>query len=261
MEKHLEDSIIHSLETKPELLRFLPELLVDLWSLGSKPEITLELVKSINLNKDNSKILDLGCGKGAVSVTLAKNLNIQVKGIDAFKPFLEVAIQKAKEYNVSRLCEFVLGDIREAVKTEKDYDLVTYISLGGILGKFDEMVAQMRQTVKTGGYILIDDGFLKTGERIDREGYEHYFSHGETVKQLTSSGDQIVKEYIYPDAQLRELNQSYQSMIEKRSEEIIRRHPSHEKEIRDYVMKQRDECEAIEKYITGAVWIIEKIKQ
>ncbi|MFH1197710.1 MAG: methyltransferase domain-containing protein [bacterium] len=258
MEKHLEESLIQSLEAKPELLRFLPELLVDLWALGSKPETILELVSTLNLNKEAAKILDLGCGKGAVAVTLAKNLGLKVKGIDAFKPFLEIAIQKAEEYKVEHLCKFVLGDLRESVKTEKDYDLVSYISLGSILGGFDEIVKKLRNTVKIGGYILIDDGFLKTDTPVNRAGYELYFSYEDTIKKLTSSGDKIVREYIYPEEQTRELNLSYQRMIEKRSEEIIERHPSHAKEIREYVANQKEECEVIDKRLTGALWILEK---
>ena len=258
MEKHLEESLIQSLEVKPELLRFLPELLVDLWALGSIPELITEFVSALNIEKETGRVLDLGCGKGAVSVSLAKSLGLKVKGIDAFKPFLEEAISKAEEFKVNHLCEFVPGDLRESVKTEKEYDLVTYVSLGAILGGFDEMISKMRNTVKTGGYILIDDGFFKEGKTLSREGYEHISNYETTIKKLTCCGDNIIREYIYPDEQLREINRTYQQLIEKRSEEIIARHPEHAKEIRDYVKNQEEECAVLDKYISGALWILEK---
>ncbi|HNT04445.1 MAG TPA: class I SAM-dependent methyltransferase, partial [Bacillota bacterium] len=65
-----------------ELIPYLPYLLQDLWELGSDPKEIIKLIrKNIRKVKD-LKILDLACGKGAVSVKLAKELGCHVQGID-----------------------------------------------------------------------------------------------------------------------------------------------------------------------------------
>ncbi|MEW5920035.1 MAG: class I SAM-dependent methyltransferase [Bacillota bacterium] len=46
------------------------------------------------------KVLDLACGKGAVSVKLAQAFGCRVHGIDAVKAFIEEANRWAKKYNV-----------------------------------------------------------------------------------------------------------------------------------------------------------------
>jgi len=53
-----------------ELLPYLPYILQDYWELGSDPEVMVQLVKKyVNLS-NNTRILDLACGKGAVSIKL-----------------------------------------------------------------------------------------------------------------------------------------------------------------------------------------------
>ena len=88
----------------------------------------MELItKHIHVS-DQTRVLDLACGKGAVSVILAKKLGCMIKGIDIIPEFIDFAINKAQEFGVRELCEFLVGDITELVKTEKDYDIVI---LGG----------------------------------------------------------------------------------------------------------------------------------
>lgn len=61
----------------------------------------------------NLQVLDLGCGKGAVSIKLAKALRCKCHGIDAVPEFIAAAKEKAKEYGVDTLCQFEAGDVRE----------------------------------------------------------------------------------------------------------------------------------------------------
>jgi 2-polyprenyl-3-methyl-5-hydroxy-6-metoxy-1,4-benzoquinol methylase len=74
--------ISDSLETDQQLLPYMPYLLQDLWALGSSVEDILKAVDSLPLSSD-SRVLDLGCGKGAVSVLIASRFKCRVTGIDA----------------------------------------------------------------------------------------------------------------------------------------------------------------------------------
>ena len=47
-------------------------------------------------------------------------------------------MQKAQEYGIADLCDFVVGDINEVVATEKDYDVVILGAVGDVLGNPSE---------------------------------------------------------------------------------------------------------------------------
>lgn len=131
----VEEKLAKSLTAESiELIPYLPYLLQDLWELGSSPRDILDLItEHIQVSKE-TRVLDLACGKGAVSVNLAKELGCMVKGIDLMPEFIAFALDKAQEFGVGELCEFVVGDITKLVETEKGYDLVILGAVGDVLG-------------------------------------------------------------------------------------------------------------------------------
>jgi 2-polyprenyl-3-methyl-5-hydroxy-6-metoxy-1,4-benzoquinol methylase len=156
----VEEKLAKSLTAESiELIPYLPYLLQDLWELGSSPKDMLDLItRHLRVSKQ-TKVLDLACGKGAVSIHLARRLGCLVKGIDIIPEFIGFAINKAQEFGVEELCEFKVGDITESVKTEKDYDIVIYGAVGNVLGNWEETITLLKNTVKKGGYIIIDDAY------------------------------------------------------------------------------------------------------
>lgn len=95
---NVEEKLVQSLSSETtELIPYLPYLLQDLFELGSSPKDMLEIIqKNIPLNKPLC-ILDLACGKGAVSIHLAKSIPCTIKGIDIMKDFIEVGRSVSKE--------------------------------------------------------------------------------------------------------------------------------------------------------------------
>lgn len=258
MKDSLEAEIAKSMEAEPELIPYLPELVADIWALGSSPELYIELLQSLNLPPENTKVLDLGCGKGAVAITMADKLGFSVLGVDGFKPFLEEAKQKAVEHKVSERCRFEFADVREFVKSARGFDVVVYASVGNILGGFAEYVGKLRRTVRPGGYILIDDCFLKGSIGIERKGYEYIVPRDETLKQLTSYGDKILREVVFTDEETRAFNRQFQELISRRGKELIEKQPELVDTISQYLKNQEVGCEVIDKYFAGAVWLIER---
>lgn len=72
MSEQSNKSIANSLETNERLLSYLPFLLQDLWALGSSIEEIIKLVGDLKLLSGQTKVLDLGCGKEAVSIQIAR---------------------------------------------------------------------------------------------------------------------------------------------------------------------------------------------
>ena len=87
---------------------------------------TEELVENlINLTnkyfKDNIDIIDLGCGSGAIGLTLKKNIkNANIDMLDISEKALEVTKENAKSLSLD--VNFIQGDMLE--KSTKKYDII-----------------------------------------------------------------------------------------------------------------------------------------
>jgi hypothetical protein len=135
---------------------------------------------------------------------------------------------------------------------------VIYAALGGILGTVDQCVGLLRQPVRPGGHMVIDDGFLAGTERIRQPGYESYVLHKETLTLLTAHGDEILREVIIPVDDIREVNQRQTALIRKRAERLSRRYPDAADSLAQYVERQERECALLEADVVGAVWLLRR---
>jgi len=257
MTDDIDQSISNSLEADKQLLGYMPFLLQDMWALGCSVEDIIAVVGSLKLTPKSTGILDLGCGKGAVCVKIASEYQFKAVGVDAMSAFLQDAVQKAEEYNVSHLCQFIERDIREYVSVKHDFVVVILASLGGIFGSIKNTVSKLRTQIRSGGYMVIDDGYLKEKMSLERKGYEHYRNYEETVSELTSFGDQLVREIDTSDFS-RALNDKYLKLIQKRGEELIGKHPQLERKIRSYIQLQSEECEVLNSEVVGTLWVVQK---
>ena len=254
----MQDEIAASLDATPELLPYLPELLRDLFAIGCDPGGILDLVRPLRLDP-GSRVLDLACGKGAAGLTLARELGLTVRAVDAFEPFVVEARRRAAEWGVASRCTFEVGDLGEVVAVGDDADVVIYASVG-VLGAHDRCVGELRRCVRAGGYIVIDDGFL-----IDVEGegevdpaYAHYAGHNETLRRLTAHGDVLVAETLAPRDEAAAKNREITEAIRCRAEDLARMHPEDAALLRGYVERQKEECATLERRFQPAIWILRK---
>jgi 2-polyprenyl-3-methyl-5-hydroxy-6-metoxy-1,4-benzoquinol methylase len=244
-------------DATPELVPFIPYLLQDLWTLGSSPHLIINILKSLELPK-NSTVLDLACGKGAVSIKIAMELGFHITGIDLFKPFIEAAKLKAKEFHVDNLCSFKVEDANSAVKHFKEFDVVILASAESLLGTIKNTIISLRNCVRKNGYIIFDGAYLLDDAEIDNPDYAVLKKYDETIKQLTSQGDDIVKEVIVPVEETKRINLEYTELIRKRSEELSIKNPAKKNLFLSYVKKQEEECKIIANEIMGCIWCIRK---
>jgi 2-polyprenyl-3-methyl-5-hydroxy-6-metoxy-1,4-benzoquinol methylase len=247
--------IAEAYEAEVEAVEFLPYLLQDLWALGSYPDQIIKVISELSLGKEKAKFLDLGCGNGALSISIAEKFNCNVKGIDAFSAFIEKAKVKASEKNVSNLTSFICGDVKELIENEKDYDVVILSSVGPIWDDYSTAVKKIRKSLKPFGYLILEEGFI-----ADNIINENYLSHKEIVEQIISSGDEIVKEIIFPREWLVELNKQNNKFIQQRAAELYNKYPDKVDIIKQYVDGQVSECEFLEKNFQSALWVLKKGK-
>ncbi|MBN2012497.1 methyltransferase domain-containing protein [candidate division KSB1 bacterium] len=252
--------IANYFDVPEEFIPYLAELFADFGELGTDPGIICQWMKAICTESPIRKVLDLGCGKGAVSIPLAVELGVDVYGVDAYRPFVESARIEAAKLNVAHRCCYELGNIYDVVKVATDYDLVMYLAVGNVLGSLSEIVAQIRQTVRDGGYMLIDDGFRTSESTIQFPHHEYYVPYEETIQQLTSCGDKIVREQVYSLPYTRAMNDRYNTWLHKRAAILRQQHREFNHVLDQLLERERQECKILETQMAMAMWLLQKPK-
>jgi len=263
MIKETEERLAISLSAETtELLPFLPYMLQDFWELGSDPNVICGLIqKHVDLLPE-TRVLDLACGKGAVSVNIAERFHAKVKGIDILTEFIEYAARKASEHSVSDLCEFIIGDVNEAVNSEREYDVVVFGAAGIVLGNPAEMLRKLKTVTKPGGYILIDEGYLPDNvmqSETKSNGYElltgkqwaELFKEAELILIDTDFGENNNT----PASGDSETGMKY---ITARASELIAKHPDKREIFENYVRNQQNEYDDLKNTLICVTWILRK---
>jgi len=258
--KEIKEKLARSLTAETtELLPFLPYLLQDLWELGSSPSQIANLIKKHIPLAANLKILDLACGKGAVSIHIAKTINIKVDGYDILPEFIEFAKQKAIEMRVDELCDFYISDINETIKTVNGYDCVVFGAVGDVLGNPQETLCKLKQTIKPNGFIIIDESYLPDGcnnETISYQNYE-YLLRQDWLNLFQECKLELIDENVSDGIE----NDSEKEMtaIRERAKELIAIHPNQKDLFEGYVQSQQNEYSDIEKNLVNVTWILRNI--
>jgi len=259
MKKETEEKLARSLTAETtELLPFLPYLLQDLWALGSNPGDMIRLIKKYMPISETTKILDIACGKGAVSIKIAESLGVNVYGFDLMPEFIEYAKQKAKELNVDTLCHFVYADANEIVNTEKHYDCVIFGGAGDALGSPRETLSKLLRTVKPKGFILIDEAYLTDDSSNDEVKYKNYeyLTREQWMRLFKDSGLELVEESRLVEEY--DFN-SENKVIAARADELIAKHPEKRAIFEGYVQSQLNECADLENSVVAAIWMLQKL--
>ena len=239
------------------LIPFLPYLLQDLWELGTSPRIVSTLVRRHIPEPSGKRFLDLACGKGAVSVTLAKDFKAQVTGIDILPDFISFAEQKAAQAGVASFCRFRTGDITKEVMTERAYDCVILGAAGDVLGTPEETVRLLGSTLRPGGRIIIDDAFLQDSDaEITYKNYT-YLTRRQWQDVFDRCGVRCVEAVTEWEPTQAETNGSDMQNIRRRARELISRHPNCEALLASYVASQENEYRDLEEALTGVVWLLQ----
>ena len=160
-----------------------------------RPDTEILVEQCIILMKDfeNPKILDIGTGSGAISITLAKELpNSEVLGLDISDEALKIAVEN-RELNGASNLKFLKSDVFQHVK-EKNYDLIVsnppYIPVeeyNELMPEVKEYEPRMALTDGGDGYYFYRKISEESMEYLKNGGYlafEVGYNQGETVSQL-----------------------------------------------------------------------------
>ncbi|MFW6276931.1 MAG: class I SAM-dependent methyltransferase, partial [Bacteroidota bacterium] len=156
-------------------------------------------VKELEL--ENAKALDLGCGEGRNAIYLAR-MGVEVKAIDAavngVKKLDKIACDKGLDI------EAIAADLRNYDFTGEKYDIIVASTILGHLEKEtrERVTADIKKSLKPGGILFatvftVDDpGYSDLKDNISSEtsfGVRHYYKYAELKEKF--SGLRI-KKYI-----------------------------------------------------------------
>lgn len=257
MDPKLEQQVADSLDAPVELIPYLPELLADFWSLGTSPEVIVRILRPLGLRPIKTRVLDLGCGKGAVASALARELGLHVLGIDAFEPFIQEACQRAIEIGAGTLCQFEASDLFSKLDSGDRFDVLILAAIGHLLGSPQECIRQLRKLVRVGGYIVIDDGYLMKQSNSNPR-CEGYLSHEDTIAGLMAYGDILLKEITFSPAETKTVNTRNTRRIRNRADSLAIRYPELANTFDAYVRKQDEESRVLETELVSAVWLLQR---
>lgn len=250
------DMVAYALEVDPGLLPWIPELLADFAELGANTTLILRTLEGLDL-PNTARVVDLGCGKGAVAVAVARAFGWQVTGIDLFEPFLDDARRRAAAASVAHLCRFERGDILKRAGQTAPADIAVFAALGDVLGPLPDTIGVIRRFVRPGGFMAICDGFLRDEGTSDFQGFEYATSRLETRTNLQAHGDRLVREVQAADDQT-EVYAREAAQIRRRAEMLAERVPSLKADLMRYAEDQRQEYAYMADNVIAAVWLLER---
>ena len=250
----LEESIAYAMDCSSDtaLVPFMPYILQDFWELGSSPEIIINVIQKHCKDCSKLRILDLGCGKGAVSVKLAAALQCSCYGIDGISKFIEISKEKAREYGVDMLCRFKTGDIRVEIETLETFDVIILSAIGQVFGDYTSALSVLSKHLERDGIIIIHDAYID-----DSSPFNHplYLRRGEFVNQITQAGMQLIDEdfggAIESDRDM--------EFLERRCKELMAAYPEKSALFEKYLQTQAEEYDVLDNQITGVTMVCKKV--
>jgi len=255
--KTIEESIITAMDGKDTtLVKYLPYILQDFWHIGTPPQEIIKIIKKYKTDYPNLNVLDLGSGKGAVSINIAIELKCKCFGIDGINDFVIFSNNKSKEYSVNNICTFETDDIRTRIKTLRKYDIIILGAIGAVFGNYYETLSQLENNLEKDGLIIVNDAYV---EDDSNKSYTNILTKSELLKQINNAGMELID--IITEDELQDVNEEFENEfenIQKRCLELIEKYPENKALFTDYITKQKREYEILSNEIISAIFVIKK---
>ena len=251
----LEESITAAMEDfNTDLIKYYPYLFQDYWELGTPANEIIKIIKKHKLDYLNLSVLDLGSGKGAVSVKIASELGCRCRGIDGMTDFVAFSKTQAKEYGVGDICHFEVNDVRTRIKSLGKYDVIILGAIGPVLGDFYQTLTILKDHLNKDGLVIMNEGYVEDGYTTD---YPNVFQKGEILEQINKSGMELIE--TITDDEFPELNEYLEfeaKNLEKRCNELMETYPEDKNLLLKYIKRQKELYHKLTNEVKSIIFVI-----
>ena len=254
--KSIEESVVTAMDgSDKELFPYLPYILQDIWEIGTDPATVIAIIRANFRDYADLKVLDLGCGKGAVSVKIAAAMGCKCHGIDAVPEFIEYANQKAIEHRVAHLCTFETGDIRKRIHDPGRYDIIILGAIGPVFGDYHATLTSLKGCITDHGIFVIDDAYIE-----DDSTFSHplIYRKSTMLQHIDRAGMELAEYHRFDRDQIQESDDFIYSHLKKRCDELSKKHPEKADLFRNYIKKQEVEMDVLLNKVVATTMVIRR---
>ena len=163
-------------------------------------EATQKAFASTNLENKKIQVLDIGCGTGAQTITLAKLINGQIIATDNYQPYLDLLTDRANKDNLSDKIICKNMDMGKLKFEENQFDLVW--AEGSIyIISFAKGLQSVKPILKFSGYAVFSD--MNWFKENPPEELAQFFANecpdmispGENIKLIENNGFKVIDSF------------------------------------------------------------------
>lgn len=142
------------------------------------------------LTSSNSRILDVACGTGDLSLTLFENTGARVVGTDFCRPMLEIAAGKTSDR-----IPLIEGDALDLPFRDGSFEVVTIAFGLRNLASVEGGLAELRRVLKPGGWVAVLE-FSRPANAMMRPLFGLYFTRVLPLMGGLVSGSRMAYSYL-----------------------------------------------------------------
>lgn len=236
-----------SLDVPEEGAHLITEFFRPLHALGSVPEFSARRLKRAGV-REGSRVLDLGCGKGAVAVEVASRIGCRVLGIDAFAPFVADCDALARARGVEELCEFRVG-FAERFRA-LGFDAVVLLNVF----PFERAIGVARRLTKPGGCYVIDDAIAVKRTRDS----SHFPSSADIERAIEDAGDRVEQSKVWSGAEVRSREKAVYELLRKNAEAGVRKRAADRALIEECLRRKRAAISELSGSVRPGWWLVRR---
>lgn len=194
-------------------------------------------------------ILDIGCGTGAQTHTLAKNTDGTITATDLMPGFLAALSERATASGLESRVTTREADMSSLPFDDAEFDLIWSEGAIYIIG-FDSGLAEWRRFLKPGGYLVVSEAsWFRTDPPEElvafwEENYPGMRTIEANAAAAAANGWEVVATFRLPDTAWTE---GYYAPVRERLPEFRRRHANDE-EAQEVAAMTEQEIELFEAY-------------
>jgi ubiquinone/menaquinone biosynthesis C-methylase UbiE len=150
------------------------------------------------------EILDIGCGTGAQTLTLARLArNARVTAVDVYTPYLDTLMKKAEENGLNKRIVTICASMDDLPLTEGSFDIIWAEGSVFVMG-FSEGIRYWKKLLKPGGYLALSElvWFTETPSYDAREFFREQYPAITTITGNTdivnAAGYTLLSSFSFP---------------------------------------------------------------